>query len=284
MATDAFFSSGKAHLLGGGRLDVDLGAVNLTGRAQGRLHDIHIGRQLRGLADDCNIGIGNGKSFGEDKLHDLFQQGNGVNILETLIRVRKMTADITSGKGAKDGITEGVSDHVGIGVPGESLAVRNFYAGKDEIPVRDKAMGVVAVADTQGGGGGWLHNFFRQDQVQGAGDFDIGLRAFNEGDGYACLFQQGRLVGDILVGKCRVGLFEQGESRRLRGLGLPEILAVDGAGNGLVWPGLFQGIFYRDGGDGRAMFPGGFKAVLDKLRGDQGPGSIMHKNNVDVVV
>jgi len=76
-----------------------------------------------------------------------------------------MAADITGGKGAEDGVAEGMGDHVGIGMAGKPQAVRDFYTGENELPTGDKAVGVIAVADTRGWGQGWLHHFFRQDQV-----------------------------------------------------------------------------------------------------------------------
>jgi len=75
MTADAFFPAGKAHFFRGRRLDIDPVAAGLTGIGQGFAHGIHVGRQFRGLADDGDIGIGNGKPLVEGQLHDLFAAG-----------------------------------------------------------------------------------------------------------------------------------------------------------------------------------------------------------------
>ena len=91
------------------------------------------------------------------------------------IGIREMPADISPAQGPENGITEGMSQDIGIRVAGQSVDVRDGDAAQDQFPVRDQAVGIIAVADAGLLLRSGLHNFFGDDQVLRPGDLDIGL-------------------------------------------------------------------------------------------------------------
>jgi len=79
MAGDALLPPGKAHFLGGGRLDVDRLRLDGTTVCQPFLHGGDVAGEAGGLTDDGDIGIAEGQTLEADEVDDPLQQGDRVH-------------------------------------------------------------------------------------------------------------------------------------------------------------------------------------------------------------
>ena len=70
--------------------------------------------QARGLGDNGQVDMGDAKSQRASFVHDLRQQDGGGDVLEALVAVRKMFADVPQAEAAEDGVAEGVQEHVAV--------------------------------------------------------------------------------------------------------------------------------------------------------------------------
>ena len=62
---------------------------------------------------------------------------------------REVLADIALAQRAEDGVGQGVQRHIGVGMPGQRLGVRDRHAAKDDVIASAEAMNVEAVADAR---------------------------------------------------------------------------------------------------------------------------------------
>ena len=73
------------------------------------------------------------------------------NAAPARIGVGKKVADIAFAQSAQDGIANGVHQHIGVGMPFQSLWMRDFDATEDEFMIFDQCMYVVANANMNHG-------------------------------------------------------------------------------------------------------------------------------------
>ena len=60
---------------------------------------------------------------------------------------REMHADVAVGERAEDGVGQRVQDHIGVGMAGERLGVRDLDAAEGDVIARPEGMHVEAGAD-----------------------------------------------------------------------------------------------------------------------------------------
>src|SRR5262249_16608044 len=106
-------------------------------------------RETRLFGDDGRVDVHDGKFFSPHDRQNFLQQFAARNILVTRFAVGKMKADVAFAERAEKRVDERVQEHVGVGMSGESGAVRNFDAAQHELAPALKPVRVEAVADAK---------------------------------------------------------------------------------------------------------------------------------------
>ena len=107
-----------------------------------------------------------------------------------------MRADIALGDGAENGVGDGVSEHVGVGMAGEPVIMGNRDAAEPDVIARREGVDVIAlsganirqVVEQQG---------FRAQKVLPGGEFEIARIALEYVDGVAGAFGDHGVVGEL---------------------------------------------------------------------------------------
>ena len=113
---DAFAPPGEAEALGGRGLDGDATDVEASDLRDRLADDVAMRADLRRLADDRRVEMGDQPAAGGDARDSIFQEDVGRSAFPAHVRGRKVRADVAIGDGAENGVGEGVQQHVGVGM------------------------------------------------------------------------------------------------------------------------------------------------------------------------
>src|SRR5690606_7850355 len=82
-------------------------------------------------------------------LHGRAQQDAAVGPCVTRVGVREVTPYVAQGRRAQYRIGDRVQQHVGVGMPLQTVGVRNTHATDDEVTAFDQRMYIETLADTR---------------------------------------------------------------------------------------------------------------------------------------
>src|SRR5687768_3752184 len=96
-------------------------------------HRGDVGRHPGRLGDDGRIDVYYPVAVAGQQRRHLAQQSPAVDALVTRIAVGEMRTDIAQRRGAEQRVAQRMDQHVGVGVPGQSLVVRDLDAADDQL-------------------------------------------------------------------------------------------------------------------------------------------------------
>ena len=130
---DAFLAAGEAEFLCGGGLDADVLHVYAHTFGQTFLHGGDVGLQFRTLGADGGVYVAYAVSLAGNDIHGTAQEDLAVYVLELRTGVGKVVTDVAHVGGAKQGIADGMYEHIGITVAQKALGVLQADASKPEV-------------------------------------------------------------------------------------------------------------------------------------------------------
>lgn len=107
--------------------------------------------ELRALEDHGGINVDDAITSIGRELLSVEQKLNGIGAMPFGRRVGEMHANIAESECAEDSIGDGVAEDIGIGVAGETEFAGDRYAAENERASGFNAVGIPALADTEGG-------------------------------------------------------------------------------------------------------------------------------------
>jgi hypothetical protein len=111
-------------------------------------HRIDIRCQFRRLGNDGAIKVANHELALCELFDHVTQQYPAVDILKLRIIIREVSADIAECGGTKQGVTDCVEQHIGIGMPGQAFVVGYFNTTKQQWPIVGKGMDIKTLTYT----------------------------------------------------------------------------------------------------------------------------------------
>jgi hypothetical protein len=121
-------AASEAQLLSGGGLDIDF----VSRKAQRLAHLLHHSRdvcsQPRLLGDQRGVDVPDGIALCLDSRGDLCQKHQTRDAGIGWIAVRKMASDVTQGGRTKQGVADGMEQHIGIGMSEQTFAMGDFHS------------------------------------------------------------------------------------------------------------------------------------------------------------
>ena len=129
---DALAAAGETQPLGRGRLHRDPPWLHPQQAGETGDHRRGVRGDLRALADQGDVGIGEQAAARGDKLGGVGEEAGAVSILPGRLGRREVPADVAFGERTVDRITQRVDADIGIGVPSEAALVGDFNAAEDQ--------------------------------------------------------------------------------------------------------------------------------------------------------
>uniref|UniRef100_E6QHF0 Uncharacterized protein n=1 Tax=mine drainage metagenome TaxID=410659 RepID=E6QHF0_9ZZZZ len=139
---DAFPPPCEPEVLGGLGLDVDGLPTQPEVRCDPLDHERNMGRHFRRLGHDRRVDVHDPVArFGEETAY-FPQDDPAVDVLELLVGVGKMPADVAQCRCADQRVANRMQQHVRIGVAHEPLPEGNLHAADDQLAPRNERMHV----------------------------------------------------------------------------------------------------------------------------------------------
>ena len=104
----------------------------------------YVGRHFGLLGHDDAIDIAYAVAVVVEQLVAVAEQQFAVYALVARVGVREVLADVAKGGGTKEGVADGVEQHVGVGVAEEPQGVGYLDSAEPQFAVGDKLVNVVA--------------------------------------------------------------------------------------------------------------------------------------------
>ena len=173
LCRDALAPAGKAELFRGRRLD-----RNTTGRQPADFrdpgtHGLPVRADLRRLADERQVDMGDLAATRYDGIDSLFQEEIGRRALPLRIGGREVAADVSVGKRAENRVGDGVEADIGVGMAGKRPLMRDLDAAKRHRAAIREGMHIKAAADADVGKGGAAQAFVGGHQILIGGQLDV---------------------------------------------------------------------------------------------------------------
>jgi len=144
-----FAGSDKSQSFAGGRFYGD----PLDGQCQHvcdiSTHTINVRRDCGGVQNHGGIDVHDSVTVMREQLSNMPQQEQARYALIALIRIGKMSSDISERGRPKERIGYGMKEHIGIGVTFEPLRTRDVHPAEDQLPLLHKAMDIVPEPNPQ---------------------------------------------------------------------------------------------------------------------------------------
>lgn len=149
VCADSFLASCEAELFGGGGFDGDVIDVDAHDIGEGLLHLGDVWVELGTFGADGGIDVANGIAFGCYEVDGFAKQYLGVDVLELVAFFRReVVADVAHVGCTKYGIADGMDEHIGIGMPEQSVCVLQLNATEPEGASFNKFVDIVAKTDS----------------------------------------------------------------------------------------------------------------------------------------
>ncbi len=144
MGTDAFFPSLKAEMFGGGGFDRDGTGVDAEDVGDSLPHLRDIGTHFGALGYNDAVDIAYAVAVGRQEFVAAAEQDFAVDVFVLGVVVGEMFADVAESGSTQQGVTDGVEQHVGIGMAEEPQGVGYFNAAEPQGTVGNQLVYVVA--------------------------------------------------------------------------------------------------------------------------------------------
>ena len=110
-------------------------------------HPLNVWRNLWLLEHYRRIDVFYFQPDAGDELMDMPEENEAGNVFEALIRIGEVLSDVTKGCGPQQCVTNGVTEHIGIGMPLETPHERDVYPSKDQLPIGNQPMNIISKTD-----------------------------------------------------------------------------------------------------------------------------------------
>ena len=154
---DSFPASNKPHLLIGGGLDPDKLGIDPKSGSNLLLHLFAVWQDSWSFSDESAVNIDDGGTLLFCEAHASFEDLQAGDSLDGPILGGEVVTDIWKSESSEDGISNGMGEDIRIGMPLQSLGMRNFYATENEWSVSGELVDIVtnsnAVHDQWASGG-----------------------------------------------------------------------------------------------------------------------------------
>ena len=149
VGTDAFFTTCEAKFFSGGGFDGDVVEVDAHHGCKGFLHLGDVGGEFGTLGTDGAVDVADGVSFGCYDVHSFAEQNLGVDVLELVSFLgRVVVADLAHVCSTEDGITNGMDEHISIGVTKQSEGVLYLDATEPKVATFGELMDIKTKSDS----------------------------------------------------------------------------------------------------------------------------------------
>ena len=144
VGTDAFLSAFEAEMFCCGGLDGHTGDVCAEDVGNGLAHLGDIGANLWLLGHDDAVDIADTIAFLLEEVVAVAQQQFAVDVFVSGVCVGEVFAYVAKGGGTEHGITDGMKQHVGVGMSQQTFGVGYFNAPQPQFAVVDKLVNIVS--------------------------------------------------------------------------------------------------------------------------------------------
>ena len=158
-----------------------------------------MGRDLRPLADQGDVGVGQHAAPGGDPLCGVAEEAGAVGILPLRLAGREVAADIALRQRAVDGVAQRMDADIRVGMAGKPPIMRHGDAAEHQRPAHLHGMDVEAGAGARQQAG--CQGAFQTHDILRVGQLDVIVSAGNDGHRVARGLQQGRIVGDAALAR-----------------------------------------------------------------------------------
>ncbi len=136
-------------MFGGGGFDGDVIKVDAHHLGEGLLHLWDVGIEFGMFSADGAVDVADAVAFGGNDVEGLAQKNLGVDVLKLVALLGwKMITDVAHVGGSKNGVANGMDEHIGIGMAEQTEGVVNLDAAEPEVAVGNQLVNVVAEADS----------------------------------------------------------------------------------------------------------------------------------------
>lgn len=109
----------------------------------------NVGSELRPFEPDGNVDIDDGVPGGSERLAHSTQEEQARSVLPTRRRVGEMPPDVAEGGRPQQGVTDGVGEHVAIGMADRTFLKRDPHTAQDQLAACHESVKIVPNAGTQ---------------------------------------------------------------------------------------------------------------------------------------
>ena len=148
VSRDAFLTACEAKLFCGGGLDGNIIHIDAHNFGQTLLHLRDASFQFRTLGTDGGIDVAYSIAFRGNEFHRLAQKDFAVYAVVLLTVIREMKTDVTHSSSPKQGIADGMNQHIGIAMPKQSQWVLEAYTTKPQLASLYKLMDIITKTNT----------------------------------------------------------------------------------------------------------------------------------------
>lgn len=149
VCADSLLASCEAELFGGGGFDGDVIDVDAHYSGERLFHFGYARIHLGTFGTDGGIDVANGIAFGCYEVDSFAEKYLGVDVLELVAFFRReVVADVAHVGCTKYGIADGMDEHIGIGMPEQSVCVLQLNATEPEGASFNKFVDIVAKTDS----------------------------------------------------------------------------------------------------------------------------------------
>lgn len=140
-------ASDEAHGLVGGGFDADAVGGDAEGLGYVLFHGGGVREDFGGFGDEGGVDVAELTAHFADEGGGFFEDFERADVFAAGVAGREVVADVGKAGSAKDGVGNGVTEHVGIGVTLQAMGVGDFDPAQDELAVFGKLVDVVSGAD-----------------------------------------------------------------------------------------------------------------------------------------
>jgi hypothetical protein len=271
MGGDGLATSDRIHSLVGLPFDADLFDANSQRAGETAANGVLEWRDLRPLEDHDDIDLSDGEARAAHQCRRMLKKLDARCAPPLRIGIRKMYADISKARRAKDGIGNGVTNNVRVGMPLGSFLERHRHAGKDQRRSFHQPVEVITDADAGCRCSGWSRAApLRGVEVFARRDLHVARVAVNDANSMTGAFGEGGLVGRLDSRSSEFnGSTQHSTSERLRSLREVDSVSRQGGVDDRRRIGAndaLDGVVRRQCRDGAAECSGSVDAAADQVR------------------
>ena len=245
-------------------------------------HGVAMGADAGRFADHIDVEMGDAAFARAQALDREGEEKIGGGAAPLRIAGRKVHPDVAIRERAQNGVDQRMQHHVGVGMPGQPLHMRDAHAAERDMIAGPERVHVVTEAGAHIGEGRKLgcpgaHEVIRR------GELHIGGFALEGADLDAGPFGQRRVIGEVLApGGARplMGLQQDREGERLRRLHQAKWRALDRSGHDAGRIDGLDRIGDRKCRNGSPAGPRSRDPARDQGRGRKRPRRIVHEHDV----